>query len=106
MTTEERLERALERIYADPALTNALRDPEATVLLDWAQQQVTCLVAETETLDEEAAWAWLTPRLRRLRDTVRRIAEHSSDADDPLTEVRRRISRLSTFHEEVENDEG
>jgi len=83
-----------------------LRDPEATVLLDWAQEQVKCLVAATAGLDEETAWAHLHPRLRTLRRTLRRIAEHSDDADDPLTEVRRRISRLSTFHEEVENDEG
>jgi hypothetical protein len=105
MNADERLQRALERIYADPALTNALRDPEATVLLDWAQQQVTCLVAETASLDEKAAWAWLDPRLRRLRETVRRIAQHSGDADNPLTEVRRRISRLTTYQEEDNDDE-
>jgi len=105
MTTEKRLQRALERIYADPALTNALRDPEATLLLDWAQQQVSCLVAETESLDEEAAWDWLNPRLRWLRATVRRIAQHSGATDDPLTEVQRRISRLSAHHEGDNDDE-
>mgnify|MGYP006285364315 CR=1 FL=1 len=103
--TSERLELALARFYEDPALTNPLRDAEATVLLDWAQEQVRCLVAETEGLDEEAAWDRLNPRLRRLRRTVRRIAVHSADAAEPLVEVRRRISRLSTYQEEVKDDE-
>jgi HAMP domain-containing protein len=105
MIIEERLQRALERIYADPALTDALRDPEATVLLNWAQQQAQCLVAETDTLDEEVAWSWLNPRLRRLRRTVRRIAQHSGDAEVPLDAVRRRLSLLSALREEAVDDE-
>jgi hypothetical protein len=105
MIIEERLQRALERIYTDPALTDALRDPEAKVLLDWAQQQVQCLVAETDTLDEEIAWSWLSPRLRQLRRTVRRIARHSGDAEAPLDAVRRRLSLLAALKEEATGDE-
>lgn len=105
MTIDQCLQIALERIFSDPALTNPLRDPEARVLLDWAQQQVQCLVAETEELDEEDAWAWLNPRLRTLRHAVRRIAQCSAEADDPMTAVKRRLSHMSALQEEDAHDE-
>jgi HAMP domain-containing protein len=105
MTSEARLQIALERIYADPALTDPLRDPEAQELLNWAQRQVQCLVAETASLDDEAAWAWLNPRLGKLRRTVRRIAEESAKAETPSEAVRRRLCLLSALQKDTQKED-
>ncbi len=105
---EERCARAMERIIADPGLTNALTDGEARPLIAWAEERVRWLVRQTEGLDEEAAWAQLEPRLSILRRYVRRIAAESAGAPDPEAAVHATLgahtAELRAYFEEHTDD--
>lgn len=81
---ESRLQTAVERITGDPALTEALEDDAADVLLRWARAEVERLVLDTSALDDDAAWQILDPALHALRRYIRRAAKASADADDPV----------------------
>jgi hypothetical protein len=85
---EVREQAAYERIMMDPNLTSDLIDEDAKVLLDWAQDEVARLVAETRGMDDGAAWADLDPKVSQLRREIRKIAKRSAQADDPSAKLR------------------
>ncbi len=91
---EAREQLAYERIMLDPNLTGDLVDEDAKVLLDWAQDEVARLVAETKGMDDEAAWAYLDPKLSHLRRGMRKISKRSAQADDTGAKLR---ELLDTF---------
>jgi hypothetical protein len=82
-TLDSRAHRAFELIAEDAALTGALEDEAARVLLDWALDETQQLVAATQEMEECAAQAALAPKIRRLRRYVRRIARNSVNEDIP-----------------------
>ncbi len=77
------IQKAYEQIMEDEMLTSDLMDAEATILLQWAEKEITRLVNETRGMDEETAWRTLAPKLRYLRRHLRKIARCSAKADDP-----------------------
>ena len=85
---EAREQLAYERIMMDPNLTGDLIDEDAKTLLDWAQDEVGRLVAETRGMDDEAAWEYLGPKLSQLRREIRNISKRSAQADDPGAKLR------------------
>lgn len=80
---QKRVQAAIERVTADPALTEALADDEALPLLHWAETEIERLVLETADIDDEEAWEQLTPALHALRRFIRQTANTSADTDDP-----------------------
>jgi len=82
-TLDSRAHRAFELIAGDAALTGALPDEAAQVLLDWALDETQQLVAATQKMEERAAQVALAPKIRRLRRYVRRIARNSANEDNP-----------------------
>ena len=91
---EAREQLAYERIMLDPNLTGDLVDEDAKVLLDWAQDEVARLVSETRGMDDEAAWAYLDPKLSHFRRGMRKISKRSAQADDTGAKLR---ELLDTF---------
>lgn len=81
---EQRLQKAMEPILEDEGLTADLTDAAAIVLIDWAQGEITRLVAGAQELDDEAAWEFLEPRLHLLRHHLRRISKTAGASPDPL----------------------
>lgn len=81
--TRNRVQVAIERVTADPALTEALADDEALTLLHWAETEIERLVLETVDMDDEEAWEHLNPALHALRRYIRHTANTSADTDDP-----------------------
>ena len=82
-TLNSRARHAFELIAGDAALTGALTDKAAQVLLDWALDEIQRLVAATREMEESAAQAALAPRIRHLRRYLRRIARNSANRDNP-----------------------
>lgn len=82
---EARWQRAWEQIVTDPALTDALTDTEARLLLEWARGEVTYLVGLTEELeDDELAAELLASPLRELRRHIQWAVKISAADPDPL----------------------
>ena len=102
---ERRLERAFTRVAEDESLTADLRDPEARILLDWAQGEVLWLVVDTVELDDEAAWAVLGPKLQHLRRWLRQIAALSAASECPA-EMLRSLLRSPVYPENKEALDG
>ncbi len=94
---------AYEQIMLDPNLTGDLIDEDATALLDWAQDEVARMVAETRGMDEDAAWEYLDPKLSQLRRAIRKIARRSAQADDPGAKLR---ELLDTYPDESGGGDG
>jgi len=82
-TLESRARRAFELIAGDAALTGALTDEAAQVLLNWALDETQQWIAATQDMEECEAQAALAPKIRRLRRYLRRIARNSADEDNP-----------------------
>ncbi|MEA3397888.1 MAG: hypothetical protein U9R05_10540 [Chloroflexota bacterium] len=87
-TLDSRAHHAFELIAGDAALTGALTDEAAQVLLDWALDETQQLVAATQEMEECAAQAALAPKIRRLRCYLREIARNSADEDNPTGALR------------------
>lgn len=80
---QSRVQAAIERVAADPALTEALDDADALTLLRWAETEIERLVLQTADIDDAAAWRYLDPALRALRRYIRHTANVSGETDDP-----------------------
>jgi len=64
---ESRAQRAFESIAEDAALTDALTDDAAKILLDWTLEETQRLAATTQEMENDAAQAALAPKLHHLR---------------------------------------
>jgi hypothetical protein len=98
---QSRVQAAVERITADPALTEALAADEALTLLHWAEAEIERLVLETVNLDDEEAWEQLNPALHVLRRYVRRVANTSADTDDPAAMLQLLLASSPIYAEEM-----
>ena len=83
-----RLERQIEGLYSNEALTSDLDDSSAKVLLDWAESRITEIVGRTADLDDDAAEKELYPKLKAVRRMARYInrAARGQAVDDRLIE--------------------
>lgn len=81
---KKRLQREVEGIYGNEALTGDLDDNSAGVLLKWAEDRVRTIVQSTEEMDDAQAEQLMYPRLKALRRMARYINRALSSADsDP-----------------------
>jgi hypothetical protein len=82
-TLDPRALYAFELIAGDAALTGALTDEVARILLDWAHDEIRRLVATTQEMNDCAAQASLAPKIRHLRRYLRKTARKSANEDNP-----------------------
>jgi len=82
-TLDSRERHAFELIAGDAALTGALTDKAAQVLLDWALDETQQWAAATREKEECAAQAVLAPNIRPLRSYLRRVARDNADEKNP-----------------------
>jgi hypothetical protein len=97
---QSRVQAAIERVTADPALTEALADDEALTLLHWAETEIERLVLETADMDDEAAGRYLAPALRQLRRYIRETANTSAETDDPAVMLHLLLASPPVFYTE------
>jgi hypothetical protein len=98
---QSRVQAAIERITADPALTEALADDEALTLLHWAETEIERLVLETVDMDDEEAGHYLAPALRQLRRYIRETANTSAETDDPAVMLHLLLASPPVYIEET-----
>ncbi|MGC9395228.1 MAG: hypothetical protein ACP5J4_10265 [Anaerolineae bacterium] len=98
---QRRVQVAIERVAEDPALTGALADDEALILLHWAETEIERLVLETADMDDEEAWEQLNPALHTLRRYIRRAARTSADTDDPTVMLHLLLASPPIYTEEM-----
>ncbi|MBN2393083.1 MAG: hypothetical protein JXR84_20305 [Anaerolineae bacterium] len=98
---QRRVQVAIERVAEDPALTGALVDDEALILLHWAETEIERLVLETADMDDTEAWEQLSPALHTLRLYIRRTANTSADADDPVGMLHLLLASPPIYTEEM-----
>ncbi|MDY0018796.1 MAG: hypothetical protein RBT47_02215 [Anaerolineae bacterium] len=99
MDVETRMQRAFERVLEDPGLTADLKDEQARLLQTWAKFQVQRLVANTEAMDDAAAWTELGAGLRRLRVRLRDIAGQVAAAADPAATLEALLASADDIEE-------
>lgn len=98
---QSRVQAAIERVTADPALTEALADDEALTLLHWAETEIERLVLETADMDDEEAGRHLDPALRKLRRYIRETANTSAGTDDPAVMLHLLLASSLTYADEM-----
>lgn len=98
---QNRVQAAIERITADPGLTAALADAEASTLLHWAEAEIERLVLETVDMDDDEARRHLDPALRQLRRYIRETANTSADTDDPAVMLHLLLASPPAFTDEM-----
>jgi len=98
---QSRVQAAIERVTADPALTDALADDEALTLLHWAETEIERLVLETADMDDEEAWRHLNPVLHTLRRHIRETANTSAETDDPAVMLHLLLASPPTYTDEM-----
>jgi len=89
---QSRLETTFEHISGDPGVTNELLDDAARVLLDWAQDEVSRLVVQTAGQTDTEAEATLAPKLKLLRQHLRRTAHLCAANAEPAESLRQMLS--------------
>jgi len=94
---QSRVQAAIERVTADPALTEALADDEALTLLHWAEMVIERLVLQTADMDEKEAWEHLDPALHSLRRYIRETANTSAETDDPAVMLHLLLASAPTY---------
>lgn len=70
---ENRLQREIEGLYGNEALTRDLDDDGAKVFLKWAEDRVRTIVQSTEDLDDTTAEEQMYPRLKAIRRMARYV---------------------------------
>jgi len=98
---QRRVQVAIERVTEDPALTGALADDEALILLYWAETEIERLVLETADMDDEEAWDQLNPALRTLRRYIRCVANTSANTDEPAFMLHLLLASPPVYNEEM-----
>ena len=98
-TLDARAQRAFERIAGDAALTGALTDEDARLLLQWAKSEIRELVAATQDMADDEADDQISDQLQALRDELRAIARQSARADSPTAAVKAQLSARARSNE-------
>ncbi len=89
-----RLQLAQEAFVEDESLTSDLLDAEAQALLAWAGAWTERWVTDTAAMDDMEAYARLFEQVRALRRQLRRIAQASAAASDPLATLHTLLTEL------------
>src|SRR5262249_32863783 len=72
------LERAVEKLYEDTIIRDELRDPEAKLLLQWAEARLAQLASQTS---DDAAFDGQYDSLRALLKAINRFVGHRAELD-------------------------
>jgi len=70
---KKRLEREIEGLYGNEALTSDLDDSSAKQFLDWAENRIREIVEKTAELDDQSAEEAMYPKLKAVRRMARYI---------------------------------
>ena len=70
---QERIQRAVESILENEALTADLDDAAAQILLDWGVNRARAIASETTEMNEAQAEEFMYPPMRALRKMLRNI---------------------------------
>lgn len=77
---EKRLHEAMGSMIGNESLVASLDDDAAGELFSWGESAARRIVAETAGMDDEAAEAYLAPRLLALRSIMRALARWAGEA--------------------------
>ena len=85
-----RLEREIEGLYGNEALTSDLDDSSARMFLNWAENHIRKIVGTTAGLEDEAADEAMYPKLKAVRRMARYIngaARGQADREDLIEKI-------------------
>lgn len=85
--SQEQIQPFVQQLYEDEALTSALTDETAKILLDWGRAQLERLATDPSTDLETTA-----PNLRRVLLRINRLVEQRAELSD--SELVERLLRL------------
>ena len=86
----KRLEREIEGLYGNEALTSDLDDSSARMFLNWAENHIRKIVGTTAGLEDEAADEAMYPKLKAVRRMARYIngaARGQADREDLIEKI-------------------
>lgn len=87
---KKRLEREIEGLYGNEALTSDLDDSSARQFLNWAEDRIRKIVEKTAELDDQSAEETMYPKLKAVRRMARYIngaARGQADQDDLIEKI-------------------
>lgn len=87
---KKRLEREIEGLYGNEALTSDLDDSSARQFLNWAEDRIRKIVENTAELDDQSAEEAMYPKLKAVRRMARYIngaARGQADQDDLIEKI-------------------
>lgn len=87
---KKRLEREIEGLYGNEALTSDLDDSSARQFLNWAEDRIRKIVEKTAELDDQSAEEAMYPKLKAVRRMARYIngaARGQADQDDLIEKI-------------------
>lgn len=79
---KKRLEKQIEGLYSNEALTGDLDDNSAKLFLKWAEGRIEEIVGRTADLDDESAEVDMYPKLKAVRRMARYINQATSGQGD------------------------
>lgn len=87
--SQEQIQPFIQQLYEDEALTSALTDEGAKILLDWGQTQLERLATDPARADPETT----THHLRRVLLSINRLVEKRAELTD--SDLVERLLRLA-----------
>ena len=87
---KKRLERQIEGLHSNEALTSDLDDYSAKLFLNWAEGRIKEIVDRTADLDDESAEVVMYPKLkavRRMARYINRAASGQGDTDKLIDKI-------------------
>ena len=93
-----RLEREVEGLYGNEALTEELDDSSAQIFLNWAENRVKSIVHQTAGMDDRTAEEAMYPRLRGLRRISRYVNRLVSGRGESAELVDKIIEQASNVY--------
>jgi hypothetical protein len=86
----KRLQREIEGLYGNEALTSDLDDPSARQFLNWAESRIRKIVEKTADLDDQSAEEAMYPKLKAVRRMARYIngaGRGQADQEDLIEKI-------------------
>jgi hypothetical protein len=87
---KKRLERQIEGLHSNEALTSDLDDDSAKLFLNWAEGRIKEIVGRTAELDDESAEVDMYPKLkavRRMARYINRVARGQGENDELIDKI-------------------
>ena len=88
---EKRIQRAVESVLENEALTSGLDEDAASALQDWGIKNVKKIAEETGDLDDERAEEAMYPKMKASRSLMRAIRVWVEHEKDSSTEERAKL---------------